>query len=340
MAGTDEWTRPEWLTEARAWIDARLAEHGAEVAGDVTQPHLYWWSTVLRVPTRDGVVWFKAARPHHAFEGPLTVLLARLAPEHTVVLLANDHDRGWMLMRDAGVRMREVADGAGQIPHWEALLPRYAELQIELAPRTDELLALGVPDHRLEAMPGQLQRVLSDDGALLLGHEDGLAPDERERLLSERGAFADLCERLAACGVPETLQHDDLHDGNAFVRDGQYVFFDWGDSCVSHPFHTLAVTLRALAYKLGLEAGGAQVTRLRDTYLEPWTRIAPRRDVEAAADLARRTGSIQRALTWYRFAQEMPADVRADYVDSVPYGLKLYLAEAPWGAWEPPPNPS
>ncbi len=54
------------------------------------------------------------------------------------------------------------------MPLWEALLPRYAELQIELAPRADELLELGVPDHRIEAMPAQLQRVLADESALLL----------------------------------------------------------------------------------------------------------------------------------------------------------------------------
>jgi Ser/Thr protein kinase RdoA (MazF antagonist) len=28
--------------------------------------------------------------------------------------------------------------------------------------------------------------------------------------------------------VDRTLQHDDLHDGNVFVRDGRYLFFDWG----------------------------------------------------------------------------------------------------------------
>ena len=56
--------------------------------------------------------------------------------------------------------------------------------------------------------------------------------------------YAERCELLAAFGIPETIQHDDLHDGNVFVRDGRNLFFDWGDSCVSHPFHTLVVTLR------------------------------------------------------------------------------------------------
>ena len=52
------------------------------------------------------------------------------------------------------------------------------------------------------------------------------------------------CERARArFGIPETIQHDDLHDGQIFVRDDRYLLLDWGDACVSHPFFTLAVTL-------------------------------------------------------------------------------------------------
>lgn len=331
MAATEHWTRPEWLAEARAWIDARLAERGASVVGEVEQPHVYWWATALRISTTDGIVWFKAEQPHHAFEVPLTELLARVAPRHTAEVVAAAADRGWMLTRDAGTRLRDVAD---QLPAWEELLPRYAEIQIDVAARVAELLRLGVPDHRLEAMPEQLQRALDDTDALLLGTEDGLTPQEHRQIVDGLPAFADLCRRLAALSIPQTLQHDDLHDGNAFVRGGEYVVFDWGDACISHPFHTLAVTLRSLAYRLGLAPGGAEVTRLRDAYLEPWTRIATPAHVREATDLARRTGAIQRALAWHRFAQLMPDDARAQTVSSVPYGIKLYLADAPWGTWE------
>ena len=70
-----------------------------------------------------------------------------------------------------------------------------------------------------------------------------------QRVLALRPEFADACDRLAAYGIPETVQHDDLHDGNVFVRDGRYLFLDWGDSCVSHPLHSLVVTLRAIVWK-------------------------------------------------------------------------------------------
>ena len=333
MTATDDWTSPGWQAEAREWTASRLEERGLEIAGEIEQPHLQWWSTVLRVPTNDGVIFFKASRPSGAFEGPLTDLVARERPDRTADLLAFDPDRAWMLTRDAGTRLREAVPGLDQLAHWERVLPAYAELQIALAPRVDELLAVGVTDLRLSALPPLLERASSETGLLERDDEDGMTQEERTALADALPGFRELCVQLHEFGIPPSLQQDDLHDGNVFVRGNRHVFFDWGDACVSHPFHTLVVTLRAIVYRLGLEGGGATIVRLRDAYLEPWTSVAPRDEIVAAADLARRTGTVQRALAWYLTSPEMPPDVRAEHSASVPYGLKLYLADAPFGAW-------
>ena len=335
MAATDDWTRPDWLAEVRAWIAARLDEHGLAIVGDIEQPHLQWWSTALRVPTSDGDVFFKASRPSSAFEGPLTELLGREQPRRTAELLAVEPERAWMLTRDAGTRLREAAPGPEQLTHWERLLPRYAELQLALAPRADELLALGVTDLRLPVLPPLLERACGERELLVRDDEDGMTPEELSALDDALPRFRELCGRLDESGIRPSLQHDDLHDGNVFVRDGDHVVFDWGDACISHPFHTLVVTLRVLGYRLGVEAGGDEILRLRDAYLEPWTTVASRDELVATADLARRTGTVQRALAWYLGTREMPALVGAEYSASLPYGLKLYLGDAPYGAWEP-----
>lgn len=52
-----------WLARAHAWIDARLAALGLARAGDIEQPHVTMWSTVLRVPTQGGPVWFNPDPP-------------------------------------------------------------------------------------------------------------------------------------------------------------------------------------------------------------------------------------------------------------------------------------
>ena len=71
-----------------------------------------------------------------------------------------------------------------------------------------------------------------------------LGVDEiRRRLEADAGGARRLRASSRRFGIPETIQHDDLHDGQVFVQDGRYLLLDWGDACVSHPFFTLAVTL-------------------------------------------------------------------------------------------------
>jgi len=310
------WTEPDWLAEAEAWIRERVT-----VAGELDQFHVRWWSTVIRVPTGGEDIFFKAVAPGFEFEPALTVRLFELAPDRVTPVVDADLDRAWMLMRDAGTRLRELVLTPSDLRHWELALPRYAELQLTATPIAEELLALGVPDARLAVLPEQLRAVLAEPVR-------GMPVAEQERALEALPEFEALCRELAAYGIAETIQHDDLHDGQVFVRDGRYVFFDWGDSCISHPFHSLTVNLRAAAAKLDLEPGGPEVRRLRDAYLEPFGGLCE------AADLAYRTGTVGRALAWDRFARSGFGYTEPDDDLATAHGLKLFLANGPIGTWQ------
>jgi hypothetical protein len=316
------WLDADWRAEAEAWIRARV-----RVSGPIEQPHVYPWSTAMRVPTVEGAVWFKAVGPEHRFEPELMLLLSREFPGLVTEVMEINAERGWMLMRDAGTRLREL-DRAG-LRDWESALPRYAEIQIAMAPRAAELIELGVPDHRLAGLTDAVEALLDDDGALLLDEHEGLTSAKREELRSRLPELRRLVEELEAAAIPETIQHDDLHDGQVFVRDGRQVIADWGDSCVSHPFHTLTVTLRALAWRHGLEPGAEPLLRLRDAYLEPYGASA------TVAGLAYRTGTLARALAWHRHLQARePEHWDREDAESVPYGLRLFLENGPIGTWQ------
>jgi hypothetical protein len=318
------WLEPDWRAEAEAWIRER-----AVVAGAIEQPHVYPWSTVMRVPTAGGDLWFKATTLEvHGFEPQLTAILAETFPDRVTELVEIDAERGWMLMRDAGTRLRELLE-PGDVRPWEEILPRYAEIQIALAPRTDELLALGVPDLRVAGIPGKVESLLDDDRALMLGESDELGAARRDEFRRRMPELRALVDELAAFGIPETIQHDDLHDGQVFVDDGRHVISDWGDSCISHPFHTLTVTIRAIAWRHGLEPGSPPLLRLRDAYVEPFGADP------AVADLAYRTGTLARALAWHRYlAFDTSGERDPDDAESVPYGFRLYLEAGPIGTWE------
>jgi hypothetical protein len=324
-----DWRDPDWLKDAHSWIRKHVP---GTLIEPIEQPHVYPWATVLRVPTSEGVAWFKANAPIQRFEAALVRELVEVVPEVLVELVAADVDRGWLLMRDAGSRLRELFAGAEQIRHWLAILPRYAELQLFLAPRVERFLALGVPDERLGQLAHHFERVLGDDETLFVGRPDGVTLDELGRLRHAVPMVASMCSQLDAVGIPETIQHDDFHDGQVFVREDRYRFLDWGDSCISHPFHTMVVTLRVLAWQQGFPPGGLELLRLRDAYLEPFEELASPAELRAAFGLAHRTGTVARALAWHRY---FVGDPEAERDDTVAYGLKMFLANGPIGSWEP-----
>jgi Phosphotransferase enzyme family len=308
------WEQADWLDEAVGWVEAELARLGLRTAGPVEQPRVRPWSTVLRVPTAQGDVWFKACMPALAHEIAVVQVLSRLRPDCLPALLAADTERGWMLQADAGARLRELQEPG----RWLEILPRYARLQVDAAAAPLELLRAGAPDRRLAALPAAF-----DD---LLGRRLGLEHDVLSRLGGKSGRIAEVCVELAALGLPETIQHDDLHSGNVFVHDGRYLFVDWGDACVSHPFLTLHVTMRVLAYELGLPEGAPELDRFRDAYLEPWTAFRRRAELGAALPAADLLGALGRALTWQLVAEEAPPAGRAEYDEAVADRLRL-LAE-------------
>ena len=280
---SSRWQDPLWLAGAYEWVEGELARLGLRRIGEIEQPHVYPWSTVLRVPTSRGDVWFKANEDSLRHEAALVTLLSARRPDCVPPLLGADPERGWMLMADAGVQLRRLQEAEREVGRWLDVLPLYAGVQLDLADEVDELLAVGVPDLRLAELPAKYERFV-----------DGLDVEERFRAAAPR--VAELCEELAAYGIPETIQHDDLHDGQVFVRDGLYLLMDWGDACVSHPFCTLAVTLEGvLAWGLDDVEGSVDTAPFRDAYLRPWAE-SHGGDLVAACEVALRLGWAARAV--------------------------------------------
>jgi len=321
------WARPGWLADAGAWIHAAAERHGLTPTGPVEQPHTYPWSCVLRLPTTEGALWFKAPVPSVAHEVAVTQALAGWHPDCLVELLEADTGRGWMLMRDAGTPLRAQIRPTKDLRPWRGVLARYAELQIELSARVPELLQLGAPDQRLAQLPALFEQLLTDTAMLRLDQSPGLSAAEHRQLLELAQHFQGQCAELATFGIPESLNHGDLHDGNVLVRAGRAIFFDWGDGCVTHPFVSLRTVFVSVANSLELDdfAFTAAMAEMRDEYLEPWTRYAPREELRAAATAARRIAPIVGALGWHRVLSTAGAGAREKYPLPVPGLLQEYL---------------
>lgn len=296
MRPEDRWTDPDWLSRAHAWIDDRLAELGRSRTGEVEQPHVRSWGTVLRVPTARGPVWFKAPGRALRHEGAVHAVVSSRRPDRVPPLLAHDPQEGWMLSADAGRRLREVLAEERDLGRWHDVLTGCAQVQLACEPDVAALLAAGAPHRPLAALPEELRGLLARTG---LGSAVDTTVPEPVGLVAEQVA------RLATYGMRESVQHDDLHDAQVFVPEpiaGQgapHLILDWGDAVVTHPFTTLAVTLiGVVAFGLDDVTGSVDVAPFRDSYLGPYadaygTSVA---DLREAADLGARLGWASRAV--------------------------------------------
>jgi hypothetical protein len=277
------WRDPAWIAGAHDWIEEKTARLGLDRTGAIEQPHIYPWSTVMRVPTAQGDVWFKANTEQLQHEAALVSMVAQRVPARVPPLLATDLERGWMLMADAGQRLRELVATERSLERWLDILPATARIQLAMEPDVDALLALGVPDMRLATLPDGYARLMD-------------AIDAEDRYRTGHARVVELCQELATFGITETLQHDDLHDGQVFVRNGTHLVMDWGDACISHPFFTLSVTLEG-----GIAWGVDDVENSEDTepYLQAYLAPYAERydgDLVAASRLATRLGWACRAV--------------------------------------------
>lgn len=294
ITGPDDWTSPRWRADAVAWLDARLADAGRVRTGDVTQPRIRSWGTVLTAPTTAGPVWMKATAPSTAYEVPIYAALTRVAPAAIVVPIALDLERGWLLLPDGGALLDTSTDAVP--PGLAPALAQYAELQLRAAPMAAELVVAGVPDMRPAVMPARFDEAVAAVERFVAGHgRPGDAATLRD-VVALRDRFAGWCALLAASPVPASVDHNDLHAANVFVTGGHARFVDWGDAAVAHPFASMLVGLGMPARTLAPDA----VARLRDAYLEPFTDLAPRADLLAEIDLACRVAKVARTLTWVR----------------------------------------
>ena len=204
------------------WATTVLGRDGVETVGEVTWPHERSWSALARIPTTRGTAWLKVVPSELRREAALTALVARRRPDATVVVHGHEPDRGWLLLGDAGRSLRALVPEDGDLSRWRAALRLYAGLQRDLAGDVGTMLAAGVPDLRG-------QRLLTSFVDLV--EELDLGADARAAA-PEVGALVDV---LAGSGVPDSVQHDDLHDAQVRLA-GEHVVdaVDVGDERARH----------------------------------------------------------------------------------------------------------
>lgn len=254
------WARPGWRAQADEWIQAQLQQLGYQVNGPLEEVRNWILSYVLRAPTGQGLIYFKTSGGSSLFvnEAVATAALAQRFSGQIPTPLCVDADRNWMLLADFGA---EVGWKAPLEVRSEALAA-FARLQIASVQQFDTLKAIGCSDRRLDKLAAQVDPLLNDPAMLAY-----VNAAEGARLRAVAPQLKALCHQLASYNVPYTLVHGDIHMGNIAHPNSTFLFFDWTDACIAHPFLDMIDIL--------LTKDSAAQTQLRDRYLAEWTAYEP-----------------------------------------------------------------
>src|SRR5215831_11748993 len=197
---TSAWMHDGWFEEVIAWIEHELARLGSTRIAPVEAVKKWSISCILRVPTMQGNVYFKAsaALPLCANEPAVTRGLSAFFPGHVPEVLAADDERRWILMADVGQRL----DRQSPPEVYEEVICLFGSMQLQSAGRTAELVSMGCVDRRLERLATQIGPLLRDGTA-----QAALDGGEIAQLRRHASRLADLCDTLGALHYAVTYQH-------------------------------------------------------------------------------------------------------------------------------------
>jgi hypothetical protein len=295
-----EWARPGGPAALVSWAEEQLEEQGIRRTGPPEQMRSWNLSGIWRLPTTVGPVWLKAVPAFFAHEG---VVIDWIGSPPAPPLVG--HTPGRVLMAEVSGAPNHNTRG----PTLQPMVQLLTRVQQRAVEQVDELLAIGVPDRRLQSMPARVESVAEQ-------WAQSVVPNERRALAT---LVAELPGRLAqidACGVPDTLVHGDFHPGNVVGTPEAYVLLDWGDSSIGHPL------IDELAFTQRLDAQDRAIARR--WFVDAWRRIAPGADPERAAELLRPVLPLLAAVMYADFCAGIEPDERIYHESDV--GRMLHRA--------------
>ena len=233
-------------------------------------------------------------------------------------MIAINNQRHWMLLADFGKPIGN--DITFKVKR--NIYRLFANIQIQAIQQQDYLLSVGCIDRRLDILQSQIDPLINDDVAL-----SELSASEIERLHALAPILKSLCMQLASYKIPETLVHGDLHLHNVALHRDNYLFFDWTDSCIAHPFFDLVEFVLSNKQKsfLGRVKGLWQQKtkkRLRDQYLNQWGQYESSKRLLDAWNIAKPLCLLHHAVTYQHMIHSLEERTKQEVNRALPYLLR------------------
>jgi len=286
--------------KAIQWAYQYLSSHGYMLKNN--QPEIIQstpWSQVVRFAISDGWIYLKCTPTLIALEADIIPILRQYTSSVPVVIAKNT-ELDCFLMNDAGTSLREILKRKFDAELFCMAIDQFTSLQISVADHVDSLFDIGVPDWRLNKLPDLYMQLLMQEKHLLM--EDGLSKNEIIQLEKLYPAITDLCTKLSAYSIKQTIVQPDFNDNNSLIDDTckHITIVDLGEISISHPFFSLINGLLQMKKHHGLKDENEAYLRIKDACLNNYLAFESREHLLSAFDLARLLWPVYWALAHHR----------------------------------------
>ncbi len=235
------WERAGWFDSASHWIHHQLDRLSIQVTGSVEQFRAFRTaSSILRVPTSQGIVYFKASMDRPPLEATLTRMLAQRWPGCVTAPLVIDEKRNWMLSMDYGHSDQRSL----QFSDYPQIARILARIQLESLDSMAQWQELDCPVQELNQLSGFIDGFDSLAGVLSEGGGIALSAQESDRLVQMSPRLQACCSSLAKYSIPNMLVHPDVWFANLHAGDDDWTITDWSGTVISHPFFSVLKLIR------------------------------------------------------------------------------------------------
>jgi aminoglycoside/choline kinase family phosphotransferase len=261
--------------DVREWVTHSLISKGFGNAFDIIPVRMMPWSCVWRCKVDHYIFYLKVITGDFKRELDILPYLFERYKNDVPEVIDLDLDRGFLLLADSGVTVREFLKTEFDLSVIEKIYQTYVSIQRSLQEKRKDLLFNGLPDWTPAALPFLLEK-LDEDAALLFN--DGLAQDEWIQIYKKIDVFQGICSVLETSPIISSIEHGDFHDNNFLIKDGRIHIADWGDASVGYPLLSAATMISSLTRNHKIDKSDIKYSHLIDITFSPWSDIVDKDD--------------------------------------------------------------
>ena len=272
------------------------------------------WSTVIRISTATEIFYLKLTPPLLFLEPQVMQLLKDQMQASVPDVVGSNNELCCFLMKDAGQTLRSYLKNTAQYELLSRAIAEFTTMQRSTENHLDSFFKIGVPDWRMNKLPGEYKQLISQTELL---KAEGMTDEEVQILQDLIPTFTRQCELVSRYPIPETLVQPDFNTNNIMfnLNFKKMAFIDLGEIVISHPFFSLINFNYQATLHHSVKEGDNE---LLESCCKNWLDIGSKKQLFETYSHVKKLWPIYGALGFYRLM--VSVDAKA---------LKVYCANKP-----------